>query len=108
MKDQYVQLMKDISKYDKKNQEAIIRCIFHGKLDNLFNYKRKDGNQVDPQICKIIDTYTKGRKVDEWVLSFFNWYFINYDTGSEIKNRKNFSVTFPELNEILQYLTNML
>ena len=41
MKDQYVQLMKDISKYDKKNQEAIIRCIFHGKLDNLFNYKRK-------------------------------------------------------------------
>ena len=108
MKDQYVQLMKDISKYDKKNQEAIIRCIFHGKLDNLFNYKRKDGNQVDPQICKIIDTYTKGRKVDGWVLSFFNWYFINYDTGSEIKNRKNFSVTFPELNEILQYLTNML
>lgn len=107
MKDQYEQLMEDISEYNIKDQEVIIRCIFHGKLDNLFKYKR-DSDQVDPQICNIIDTYSKGGKVDGWVLSFFDWYFLNYDTGSEIKNRKNFSSTFPELNEILQYLRNMI
>ena len=44
---------------------------FHGKVDTLETEIKNE------QVCKIVNKYSKGDKVDGWILEFFNWYLIS-------------------------------
>lgn len=108
MSEDYEDFEKEIYTYNRSKQEVIIRCILHGKLDNLFNYQEGGKKHVEAGVYRVIKDYSTGTKVDGWVLSFFNWYFEHYMDKSEEENRELFARTFPEINEVLQFIKFMV
>ncbi len=108
MPEKYEDFENDISIFERSKQEVIIRCILHGKLDNLLNYHENGKRQVEDSVYKVIKDYSMGTKVDGWVLNFINWYFEHYMYKSEEENRELFARTFPEINEVLQFIKNMI
>ena len=108
MSEDYEDFEKEIYTYNRSKQEVIIRCILHEKLDNLFNYQEGGKKHVEAGVYRVIKDYSTGTKVDGWVLSFFNWYFEHYMDKSEEENRELFARTFPEINEVLQFIKFMV
>ena len=108
MSKNYEDFKKVICTYNRSKQEVIIRCILHGKLDNLFNYQEGGKKFVETGVYKVIKDYSTGTKVDGWVLSFFNWFFEHYMNKGEEENRELFARTFPEINEVLQFIKFMV
>lgn len=98
----YNEFIDIISVYNKKIQEVIIRCIFHGKVDIL------EKKIKDDKICKIVNQYSKGDKVDGWIFDFFNWYFQKYMINDIKTNKEKFAYDFPEINDVLQIIESML
>lgn len=102
--EKYASFENKISVFSRPKQEVIIRCILHGKLDNLCKYNK----MMSKEVCEIINGYSNGKKTDGWVLQFFNWYFEHYMNKSKEENRELFSRTFPEISEVLQFIKFVL
>lgn len=98
----YKEFIDDISIYNENIQVVIIRCIFHGKVDTLETEIKNE------QVCKIVNKYSKGDKVDGWILEFFNWYFDKYMINDVEANKEKFACDFPEINDILHIIESML
>ena len=62
----------------------------------------------DDKICKIVNQYSKGDKVDGWIFDFFNWYFQKYMINDIKTNKEKFAYDFPEINDVLQIIESML
>ena len=80
----------------------LFRSIFHGKVDTLETEIKNE------QVCKIVNKYSKGDKVDGWILEFFNWYFDKYMINDVEANKEKFACDFPEINDILHFIESML
>lgn len=103
---------KAVVAYDTDSKLAIIRCVFHGKLDSLKNYKetenKKEIKYVDEQAKSIIEKYKSGDKTDGWIYSFFKWYSETYLVNSKEENKTLFESHFVELSGGVKLIKYML
>ncbi len=100
----YAEYIARVSKYDTLAQVSIARGIFHGKTD----YLQKYGKKVPEDVNSIISKYSSGEKVDGWIFSFFDWFFGKYMTNDLESNEQIFSMFFPEIYEVVQYISDMV
>lgn len=108
LSDRHKELIEQLEVFDRLEKEVILRCILHGKLDNLVRLNKNKAKGGWQKANTIIQKYTSGEKVDGWVLNFYTWFFEHYMIKSEEENRKIFARTFPEINEVLQFIKYML
>lgn len=102
--DTYNAYITEINAFNIVAQVSITRGIFHGKTDYLMKFSEN----APPEINAIINNYEKGGKTDGWIFKFFDWYFAKYMVDTEEKNIKLFSITFPEIYEVVQYVNYMI
>lgn len=105
------ELEDDISEYSDNQKVSILRCIFHGKLDTLENVNENEmalGKNVEDKEKSIIDSYSKGKKVDGWITSFFRWYFERISKYSIEEKKRIFEKDFPELADVVKHAEDMV
>lgn len=106
----YSEYIHQVSMYEENAQVSIARGIFHGKTDYLQKFfNDNDKEQKAPKdIRDIISRYKSGDKVDGWIFIFFDWFFKKYMINTLEDNVHKFSLCFPEIYEVVQYINDMI